>query len=103
MARHTVAFEVAGPWSLENSREFWEEMAPVPPAGASGAGASLRTVFHADADWRRVAAEVTQDGPTARVLVTGDGALDAAAEQVRRFLSSTSTPAAGPRWATATP
>ncbi|WP_406375169.1 DNA-3-methyladenine glycosylase 2 family protein [Streptomyces sp. NBC_00647] len=87
MARHTVAFEVAGPWSLENSREFWEEMAPVPPAGASGAGASLRTVFHADADWRRVAAEVTQDGPTARVLVTGDGALDAAAEQVRRFLS----------------
>lgn len=87
MARHMVAFEVAGPWSLESSREFWEEMAPLPPAGAAGAGAALRTVFHADADWRRVTAEVTQNGSTAHVQVTGDGDLDAAAEQVRRFLS----------------
>ncbi|MET7983129.1 MULTISPECIES: DNA-3-methyladenine glycosylase 2 family protein [unclassified Streptomyces] len=87
MTRHTVESEVAGPWSLENSREFWEEMAPVPPAEAGGAGAALRTVFHADADWRQVAAEVTQRGSTARVAVSGDGDLDAAAEQVRRFLS----------------
>jgi 3-methyladenine DNA glycosylase/8-oxoguanine DNA glycosylase len=87
MARHLVEFEVAGPWSLESSREFWEEMAPVPPAEAGGEGAALRTVFHADADWHRVAARVTQNGSTARVAVTGDGDLDAAAEQVRRFLS----------------
>ncbi|MGW7613031.1 DNA-3-methyladenine glycosylase family protein [Streptomyces sp. NPDC054766] len=87
MARHMVEFEVAGPWSLESSREFWEEMAPVPPADAGGAGAALRTVFHADADWRQVAAEVAQSGSAARVAVTGDGDLDAAAEQVRRFLS----------------
>ncbi|MFI0964876.1 DNA-3-methyladenine glycosylase family protein [Streptomyces sp. NPDC021080] len=87
MARHMVEFEVAGPWSLENCREFWEEMAPVPPSAAKGTGAGLRTVFHADADWRQVTAEVTQSGSTARVTVAGDGDLDAAAEQVRRFLS----------------
>jgi DNA-3-methyladenine glycosylase II len=87
MARHMVEFDVAGPWSLENSREFWEEMAPVPPAEAGGEGAALRTLFHADADWHQVAAEVAQSGSTARVAVSGDGDLDAAAEQVRRFLS----------------
>ncbi|MFD5814483.1 DNA-3-methyladenine glycosylase family protein [Streptomyces sp. NPDC127038] len=87
MARHSVEFEVAGPWSLENSRAFWEDMAPVPPAQSGGAGAALRTDFHADADWRRVGAEVTRSGSTARVTVTGEGDLDAAAEQVRRFLS----------------
>ncbi|WP_051900631.1 DNA-3-methyladenine glycosylase family protein [Streptomyces aureus] len=88
MARHTAEFEVTGPWSLENSREFWEEMAPVPPAGPrDGAGAALRTVFPADTDWRQVTAEVTQQGSTARITVTGDGDLDAAAEQVRRFLA----------------
>ncbi|MFF4349079.1 DNA-3-methyladenine glycosylase family protein [Streptomyces sp. NPDC001530] len=87
MAQHAVAFEVVGPWSLDASREFWEEFAPLGPAAAAGADGALRTVFHADADWRRVAAEVTQYGTTAHVVVTGDGDLDAAAEQVRRFLS----------------
>ncbi|MFF3445673.1 DNA-3-methyladenine glycosylase family protein [Streptomyces sp. NPDC002667] len=87
MTRHTVESEVAGPWSLENSRTFWQEMAPVPPARTGGAGTALRTVFHADADWRPVRAEVTQSGSTARVTVTGDGDLDAAADQVLRFLS----------------
>ncbi|WP_369250456.1 DNA-3-methyladenine glycosylase [Streptomyces sp. R41] len=91
MAQHAVEFEVAGPWSLDASREFWEEFAPLAPASAAdsllGSDGALRTVFHADADWRRVAAEITQDGTTARVVVAGDGDLDAAAEQVRRFLS----------------
>ncbi|WP_406175594.1 DNA-3-methyladenine glycosylase family protein [Streptomyces sp. NBC_00996] len=87
MVQHAVEFEVAGPWSLDRSREFWEELAPLAPASAAGAAEQVRTVFHADADWRRVAAEVTQYGSTARVVVVGDGDLDAAAEQVRRFLS----------------
>ncbi|WP_406471718.1 DNA-3-methyladenine glycosylase family protein [Streptomyces sp. NBC_01615] len=87
MAQHAVEFEVAGPWSLDTSREFWEEMAPLGPASAAGGDGALRTVFHADSDWRRVGAEVTQYGTTARVVVTGDGDLAAAAEQVRRFLS----------------
>ncbi|MEW2167261.1 DNA-3-methyladenine glycosylase 2 family protein [Streptomyces sp. NPDC007084] len=92
MGRHEVTYEVAGPWSLERSREFWQEMAPVPPVGAAGRGGTLRTVFHADADWRRVTAEVGQQeagrsGSAARIVVTGDGDLDAAADQVARFLS----------------
>ncbi|MGW6215039.1 DNA-3-methyladenine glycosylase family protein [Streptomyces sp. NPDC055109] len=87
MARHEVGYEVRGPWSLESSREFWEEMAPVPPAGAAGTEGTLRTVFPADADWRHVTAEVTQVGSSARIVVTGDGDLDAAADQVARFLS----------------
>ncbi|GGN86647.1 DNA-3-methyladenine glycosylase II [Streptomyces albiflavescens] len=87
MAQHTVEFEVAGPWSLATSREFWEEFAPLGPASAAGADEALRTVFHADADWRRVAAEIRQYGSTAQVVVAGDGDLGSAAEQVRRFLS----------------
>ncbi|MEU0787066.1 DNA-3-methyladenine glycosylase 2 family protein [Streptomyces sp. NPDC006173] len=87
MARHEVTYEVTGPWSLESSREFWEEMAPLPPAGSAGTEGALRTVFMADADWRRVTAEVGQSGSAARIVVTGDGDLDAAADQVARFLS----------------
>ncbi|MEW2036801.1 hypothetical protein AB0885_06690 [Streptomyces sp. NPDC005534] len=73
MARHEVTYEVTGPWSLESSREFWEEMAPLPPAGAAGTEGTLRTAFTADADWRRVTAEVGQSGSAARIVVTGDG------------------------------
>lgn len=92
MARHEVTYEVKGPWSLEQSREFWEEMAPLPPVRKGGAGATLWTVFHADADWRRVTAEIGRtesgrSGSAARIVVIGDGDLDAAAEQVARFLS----------------
>jgi hypothetical protein len=44
-------------------------------------------VFCAEGDWRRAAAEVTQAGDTARVVLAGDGDLDAAAGQVCRFLA----------------
>jgi DNA-3-methyladenine glycosylase II len=69
------------------------------PAGGSGrasppaalapdpAGPGLRTVFCAEGDWRRAEAEVTQAGETARVVLAGDGDLDAAAGQVCRFLA----------------
>jgi hypothetical protein len=59
------------------------------PAALAGgpAGPGLRTVFCAEGDWRRAAAEVTQAGDTARVVLVGDGDLDTAAAQVRRFLA----------------
>jgi DNA-3-methyladenine glycosylase II len=44
-------------------------------------------VFYAEGDWQRAEVEVTQDGDTAAVAVTGPGDLDAAAEQACRFLS----------------
>jgi DNA-3-methyladenine glycosylase II len=86
MARHVSEFEVLGPWSLETSRRFWEGFTPAALAGGP-AGRRLRTVFRAESDWHRAAAEVTQDGSTARVTVAGDGDLDAAAAQVGRFLA----------------
>jgi DNA-3-methyladenine glycosylase II len=50
-------------------------------------GPGLRTVFCAEGDWHRAEAEVTQAGDTARVVLAGDGDLDAAAGQVCRFLA----------------
>ena len=44
-------------------------------------------MFCAEGDWRRAEAEVTQSGDTARVVLAGDGDLDAAAGQVCRFLA----------------
>jgi DNA-3-methyladenine glycosylase II len=87
MPKHVVDLEVAGPWSLQTSRTFWEEFTPVGPASTDGTDGALRTAFHADAGWCRVDAEVTQHGDTARISVSGDGDLDAAVAQVRRFLS----------------
>jgi DNA-3-methyladenine glycosylase II len=89
MALWVAEFEVAGPWSLETSRRFWEGFTPAALAGgaAGAAGAGLRAVFCAEGDWRRAEAEVTQAGDTARVAVSGDGDLDAAGAQVRRFLA----------------
>src|SRR5690348_6898987 len=86
MAGHVAEFEVLGPWSLETSRQFWEGFTPAALAGEPG-GPRLRTVFCAEGDWRRAEAEVTQSGDTARVVLTGDGDLDAAAVQVGRFLA----------------
>jgi DNA-3-methyladenine glycosylase II len=86
MAGRVAEFEVLGPWSLETSRRFWEGFTPAALAGGS-AGAGLRTVFCAEGDWRRAEAEVAQTGGTARVVLAGDGDLDAAAAQVRRFLA----------------
>src|SRR5215468_7165269 len=56
-----------------------------PPPRPAGPG--LRTAFCAEGDWRRAEAEVTQAGHTAHVVLAGDGDLDAAAAQVRRFLT----------------
>jgi DNA-3-methyladenine glycosylase II len=86
MARRVAEFEVVGPWSLQTSRRFWEGFTPAAlPGGPAGPG--LRAVFCAEGDWRRAEAEVTQAGDTARVVLSGDGDLDAAAGQVRRFLA----------------
>jgi hypothetical protein len=86
MARRVAEFEVLGPWSLETSRRFWEGFTPAALAGEP-AGPGLRTVFCAEGDWRRAEAEVTQAGDTARVVLAGDGDLDAAAAQACRFLA----------------
>ena len=87
MATHTAKFEVLGPWSLGTSRRFWEGFAPAALEAGEATGGRLRTVFRAEGDWRRAEAAVTQDGDVARVEVSGDGDLDAAAAQVARFLA----------------
>ncbi|PXA71767.1 DNA-3-methyladenine glycosylase family protein [Cryobacterium arcticum] len=78
--------EVLGPWSLATSRRFWEGFAPA-ALPANETGGHLHTVFLAEADWQRVEATVHQAGDTARISVTGPGDLEAATEQVRRFVS----------------
>jgi hypothetical protein len=86
MAGRVAEFQVLGPWSLETSRRFWAGFTPA--ALASGlAGPGLRTVFCAEGDWRPAQVAVTQAGETAHVVLAGDGDLDAAAAQVRRFLA----------------
>ena len=86
MAGRVAEFGVLGPWSLQTSRRFWEGFTPAALAGEP-AGAGLRTVFCAEGDWCRAEAEVTQAGDTARVVLAGDGDLDAAAAQACRFLA----------------
>jgi len=86
MAEHVAEFEVLGPWSLETSRRFWEGFTPAALAGQP-TGPGLRTVFCAEGDWRRAEAEVTQAGGTARLVLTGEGDLAAAAAQACRFLA----------------
>lgn len=92
--------QIRGPWSLETSRRFWENFSPAALAAQTGDGA-LRTTFRVEADWSSVRAVVRQDGSTASIEVTGDGDLDAAAAQVRRFLTldvdATGWPAVGDR------
>jgi DNA-3-methyladenine glycosylase II len=85
MAGRVAEFEVLGPWSLDTSRRFWEGFTPAALAGQPGG--PVRTVFSAEGDWRRAEVEVTQAGDTARVVLTGDGDLEAAAAQVCRFLA----------------
>jgi len=86
MAEHVAEFEVLGPWSLDTSRRFWEGFTPAALAGQP-AGPGLRTVFCTEGDWYRAEAVVTQAGATARLVVTGDGDLEAAAAQACRFLA----------------
>ena len=86
MAEHVAEFEVLGPWSLETSRRFWEGFTPAALAGQP-AGPGLRTVFCAEGDWRRAGVEATQAGATARLMVSGEGDLEAATAQACRFLA----------------
>jgi DNA-3-methyladenine glycosylase II len=83
--RHEITVAVRGPWSLATSRAFWEGFTP--SALAAEDGDALRTVFRVERDWSRAAVEVVQQGDEARVVVTGDGDLGAAATQACRFLS----------------
>ncbi|GAA4839767.1 DNA-3-methyladenine glycosylase [Luteimicrobium xylanilyticum] len=83
---HTVDLDVRGPWSLATSRRFWEGFAPAALPEQADDG-HLRTVFRVEGDWTRAEADVTQETETTRVVVRGDGDLDAAAEQVARFLA----------------
>ena len=87
--------EVSGPWSMRTSRQFWEGFAPAAlPAG--GPDDVVQSVFLCDTYWQRVDATVTQQGASARIVVTGPGDLAAATEQVRRFLSLDINAAAWP-------
>lgn len=83
--QHRTTVDVQGPWSLTTSRAFWEGFTPA--ALAAQQGDALTTVFLSESDWRPVEAAVTQDGTAATILLTGDGDLESAVQQVRRFLS----------------
>ncbi len=86
MTRHEVKVEVLGPWSLATSKAFWEGFAPA-ALTTHGPSQQLRSVFYVERDWSRAEVQVTQDGRTARVVVTGGGDLEAAAAQACHFLS----------------
>lgn len=77
---------VLGPWSLSTSRAFWEGFAPA-ALDEGQAADSIRTVFRVEADWSRAEVVVTQSDDLAVIRLAGDGDLDAAADQVRRFLA----------------
>ncbi|MCG7311400.1 DNA-3-methyladenine glycosylase [Brachybacterium sp. ACRRE] len=85
----THDLEVRGPWPLSTSRRFWEGFAPQRLPSQEG---PLTTVFRADRTWESLRAQVTQDGPIARISVgRTDGGdprdPEAAIAQVARFLS----------------
>ncbi len=86
MRRHTIDAEVLGPWSLSTSRAFWEGFSPA-ALDDQAAGDGIRTVFRVEADWSRAEAQVTQREHLASISLAGDGDLQAAADQVLRFLS----------------
>lgn len=86
MRTHTVNRQVRGPWSLATSREFWEGFTPS-ALDSHRDPYTLSTVYRVEADWSRAEATVTQHKTTATIAVTGDGDLDAAADQAARFLA----------------
>ncbi|SMQ70765.1 DNA-3-methyladenine glycosylase [Agreia sp. VKM Ac-1783] len=86
MTRLETVHEVVGPWSLATTKQFWEGFAPGGLAYQTQAE-GIRTAFLCDTDWQRVDAVITQEGASARIVVDGQGDLDAATEQVRRLLS----------------
>jgi DNA-3-methyladenine glycosylase II len=83
---HATTVEVVGPWSLRTSKGFWEGFTPtaIAPDGDPNA---LHARFVSEHDWTPVTAHVTQHGAAARIELSGDGDLNAAAEQTARFLS----------------
>ncbi|PZS36513.1 MAG: DNA-3-methyladenine glycosylase [Pseudonocardiales bacterium] len=86
MRRHTIEVDVLGPWSLPTSRTFWEGFSPS-ALGLQPVHDQIHTDFRVESDWSSAATDVTQHGEHARISLTGEGDLAAAAEQVRRFLS----------------
>ncbi|WP_228524376.1 DNA-3-methyladenine glycosylase family protein [Actinomyces haliotis] len=86
MRTHTLTREVIGPWSLVTSTAFWAGFTPNRLAADPGPDA-LATAFVSEADWTAATAVVTQEGTRARLEVSGSGDLDAASEQVTRFLA----------------
>ncbi|MBA2508764.1 MAG: DNA-3-methyladenine glycosylase 2 family protein [Nocardioidaceae bacterium] len=86
MRRLTVEAEVLGPWSLTTSRTFWEGFSPS-ALNDQQAGDGVRTSFRVEADWSWAEVEVTQRDQVATISLAGGGKLEAAADQVRRFLS----------------
>lgn len=86
MTSYEVDLAVLGPWSLATSRAFWEGFAPAALTGQDDRP-ELRTVFLVERDWSRAQVVVTAHDGGARLVVTGDGDLSAAAAQAARFLS----------------
>lgn len=86
MTTHTTTLGVVGPWSLATSRKFWEGFSPNALAQQGDEG-SLDAVFRVEHDWSRAQVSVEQHGANAKLILRGDGDLDAAATQVSRFLS----------------
>lgn len=87
MARCETSIDVRGPWSLTTSRAFWEDFAPAALTQRDEPEPQLHSVFRVERDWSRAETVVTQHREETRIRVDGDGDLDAALEQVRRFLS----------------
>lgn len=87
MTRQETTIEVLGPWSLTTSRAFWAGFAPAALTSQEQQQEQLRTVFLDEDAWRRAEVTVTQRGGTARIVVTGDGDLEAATTQACRFLA----------------
>ncbi|MGC1206896.1 MAG: hypothetical protein WA880_02960, partial [Ornithinimicrobium sp.] len=83
---HRVSVEVSGPWSLTTSKNFWEGFAPASLAEQQD-GAALQTVFVNESDWSQTRASISQQGQTAHLELSGSGDLEAAADQVCRFLA----------------
>ena len=86
MRQHTSTTAVLGPWSLKTSRSFWEGFSPA-ALDDQGASEGIHTVFRVEADWSSAAADISDHDGQARIRIAGDGDLEAAAEQTRRFLS----------------
>jgi DNA-3-methyladenine glycosylase II len=100
---HETTVEVRGPWSLATSKAFWEGFTPKVLSADDDSVDRLRSVFRVDHDWSRAEVEVTQRDAAARVVVTATATSTQPPPRWPGFCPSTSTPAAGPRWAGGTP